>query len=195
MQDRCNPLIIRMQQSGPKVMSRTLPVDFLWTILQPVGQSHVTVGKVDGILSSALGCNGVLLGQDQTHNLTQSDVLQEELHVQMFRWVFGRQAVFIVDKVVFANHFDIRVVGVDMNRPPKSDSHGPITSEESPPDAFPETFIGPAQLRAFDAGGDVSKSAMRQFREPLPSVHSRPLSHDGGNATPVKDILCDICAC
>jgi hypothetical protein len=77
-----NLLVIGMQQCRPEVMPGTLPVNFSGAVLEPVGQSHVTVRQVDGICSSRLRCNRVLLRQHKPHDLAQLHVLQEELDMR-----------------------------------------------------------------------------------------------------------------
>lgn len=64
--------------------------------------------------------------------------------------VIGRLVRFIFDKVVGCDHFYVGVIDVDSNRSSKRYSHGPISSEKCPPDAFPEALVGAAQLGVLD---------------------------------------------
>ena len=66
-------------------------------------------------------------------------------------WVFSRSIWLIVDEIVFGYHFDIGVFDIDGNWSTKGNGDGSISGEECPPDAFPESFVGFAELRAFDA--------------------------------------------
>jgi hypothetical protein len=65
--------------------------------------------------------------------------------------VFRRTVGFVIDEVVFRHHFDVGVFDVDGNWPPKSNGNRSIAGEQRPPDAFPESLVGPAELRSFNA--------------------------------------------
>lgn len=65
--------------------------------------------------------------------------------------VFGGSIRFIVNEVVFRHHFDVRVFDVDRYRTAKSNSDRSISGEQSPPNTFPESLIGFAELRRLDA--------------------------------------------
>lgn len=64
--------------------------------------------------------------------------------------VIGRFIRFIFDEVVGCDHFYVGVIDVDSNGSSKRYSHGPISSEKCPPDAFPEALVGEAQLGVLD---------------------------------------------
>lgn len=72
--------------------------------------------QVYGIGPSSLGCDRVLLRKHETHDLAELDILQEKLDVNRIRVVVTVWIPFVLDEVVFSNHFDIRIVGVDGDR-------------------------------------------------------------------------------
>ena len=96
------------------MMSRTFPVDLLWAILQPIRQSHVTVGEIDrfdpGVL---LWANGVILREDKANDFAELDVVEEELHVHRIGPVIGRLVGLVFDEVVLCKHLHVRVIDVD----------------------------------------------------------------------------------
>jgi hypothetical protein len=139
-------LVVRMQQGGPEVVARALPVDFLRTVLQPICQSHVAVSQVDGICTASLRRDRVLLGQHEPHNLTQLNILQEECDVGRIRGVFGGLVDLVIDKVVFRRHLHVRIVRIDMNRTPEGYGDASISGEQSPPNPFPKSFVRSSEL-------------------------------------------------
>lgn len=132
-------------------MSRLFPIHLLRTVLQPISQSHVTVGKIDRILPSHFQRHGVLLRQDQAHNLAQSDVLKKKLDMDMVRRKLGWNIGFILDEIVLRYHFNIGIVGIDMDWATQCDGYRSITCEQGPPNSLPQAFVCPAELRAFNA--------------------------------------------
>jgi hypothetical protein len=87
-----------------------------------------------------------LLRKHETHDLTELDIVQEELDVYRIGRVLGWSIGLVVDKIIFRNHFDIRVFDVDGNRSSKSNSDRSIAREQGPPNSFPKTFISFAKL-------------------------------------------------
>jgi hypothetical protein len=61
-------------------------------------------------------------------------------------WVFRRSVGLIVNEVVLRYHLDIGVFNVDGDRSSKSNSDGSISGEKCPPNAFPESLVGFAEL-------------------------------------------------
>ena len=74
--------------------------------------------EVNGILPSRFGCYRILLRQDQSHDLAQSDILKKELNMDAVWWIFRRLVQFVFDEVVFGDHLDVGVVSIDMHRAP-----------------------------------------------------------------------------
>lgn len=93
-------------------MPRALPVDFARTILEPICQCHVAMSKVDGICPSCLGCNGILLREDQSHDLAELHILEEKLNMYRLGLEIVVWVTLILNKVLFRDHLDIGVVGV-----------------------------------------------------------------------------------
>jgi len=60
--------------------------------------------------------------------------------------VFSRSIWLIVDEIVLGYHFDIGVFDVDGNWPSKGNGDGSISGEQCPPDTFPESLVGFAEL-------------------------------------------------
>jgi len=146
-----NSLVVGMQQSSPEVMMGPIPLDFGWAVLQPVGQRHVAVGKVDGIGSAVFGSHRILLGEDEAHDFAQLDVVDEELDMDGVGRVLGALVDLIVDEVVLGDHLHVRVFGVDGDGPAERNRDRSIATIQGPPDALPETLVRSAQLRALDA--------------------------------------------
>jgi hypothetical protein len=67
------------------------------------------------------------------------------------RRIFGWSVGLVVNEVILRYHLDVGVFDVDSNWSSEGNSDGSISGEECPPDAFPESFVGFAELRAFDA--------------------------------------------
>jgi hypothetical protein len=109
--------------------------------------------QIDGIGSSGFGRHRVLLGQHQPHDLAELDVLQEELDVDRVASIVVVRIAFIFDEIFFSYHFDIRVVSIDRHGSTQGDRDRAVSCEQRPPDAFPKTFVLPAQLRVFDTVG------------------------------------------
>lgn len=112
-----------MKERRPEIVTWLLPINFFRAILQPICECHVAVRQVNRILSSCFGSNGVLLGQDQAHDLAQPNVLEEKLDVYIIRRIFCRLIQFIFDEIVLGDHLNIGIIGVDMHRATKGDSH------------------------------------------------------------------------
>ena len=66
-------------------------------------------------------------------------------------WILCRLVYLILDKVVFRNHFNVRVICIDMDRTPEGDGYRSVAGEQSPPYAFPQSFVGFAKLRTLNA--------------------------------------------
>jgi hypothetical protein len=81
------------------------------------------MGEVNGIGALEFGSHGVLLGKHQAHNLTELDVVDEKLDVHRVLRKLGRAIRLIFYEVVFGNHLDVRIFGVDPNRSAKSNSN------------------------------------------------------------------------
>jgi hypothetical protein len=129
-----------------------LPVNFLRTMLQPICQSHVAMSKIDCVVATtSLRSNRVILREDQSHNLAQLYIVQKELNVDWVHGILGWSLRFVFDKVIFADHVDVRIFNVDATRTTKRDCYGSISREQSPPDALPQAFVWHGELRALDA--------------------------------------------
>lgn len=163
-------LVIRMQERRPEMMPGSFPVDFLGAILQPVRQGHITVGQVDCVCSSGLGCDGVLLGQYEAHNLTELGVLEEELDMDRVGRRLCDAIYFVLDEIVFRDHFHVRIVCVYIYWSTKSDCNGAITGEQCPPDSLPKSLVGPAQLRRFHTGLLFKQSIIRNRDSKIPKI-------------------------
>ena len=120
-------------------------------MLEPIGQGHVAMGQGDGGLASDLRRDRVLLREDEAHDVAQLDVLQEELDVKGIMGIVGRLTVLVLAEIILGDHLDVGVVGVDVDGSTQGNGHGPVPGEEGPPDPFPESLIGAAQLRTLDA--------------------------------------------
>ena len=123
-------LVVGMKQCRPKVVTRSLPVHFSRAILQPVRQSHIAVCQVDGVGSTCFGCNRVLLGKNQPHDLTQLDVLEKERNVNRVGSIFSVWVALIFDEILFRDHLDVRVIGVDRDWTTQSDCDRSISSKQ-----------------------------------------------------------------
>ena len=111
------------------MMSVLLPLYLSWAMLEPVGKSHVAVRQVDRILPASFGGHRVLLREHQAHDLTQSDILKEELDVSMVGGKFGRLVELVFGEVIFRNHFHVRIVGIDVNGSTQGHSNRAVTGE------------------------------------------------------------------
>lgn len=140
------------------MVSGSLPAHFLGAILEPIGQCHIRVREVHRIHASGLGRHRVLLRKNQTHDLAQLNVLQEELHMDRVGRVSGRGVELIFDEVVLRHHFNVGVVGVDPDRSSQCHCHGAVSREERPPDSLPEPLVGLAELRRFHATRELDNS-------------------------------------
>lgn len=107
--------------------------------------------QVKRIVSSHFRCYRILLRKHQAHDLAKFDIIQEELNMDGIGRIFGWAVGFVVDEVILRYHLDVRVFDIDGNRSSKSNSDGSISGEKCPPNAFPESFVGFAELRTFDA--------------------------------------------
>lgn len=93
--------------------------------------------QVNRIVAPRFGRHRVLLRKNKAHDLTQLDVLEEELNVHWIGRVFGWGIILIFDKVILCQHLHVRIVCVDGDGSSKRNRDGPISCEESPPDALP----------------------------------------------------------
>jgi hypothetical protein len=150
--ERQDLLVVRVKQGGPELVVALIVRDFLGAMLEPIGQSHIAVGQVNGICPFELRGNRVLLGQYQTHDFTQLDVVDEELHMDRVRRELGRTIGLVLDEIFFVDHFDVRILGNDSNGPAEGHSNRAVSGIQGPPDALPQSFVRAAELRAFDAG-------------------------------------------
>lgn len=158
-------LIIYLEESRPVRVSRLLPVHFFGTILQPVGQGHVTRGQIKSIGFSILACGGILLREHEAHNLGELDVVEEELDVDRIGCVIGRAIDFVVVEVVFGHHLDIGIFRVDAAWSSQSHGDRAVSSEQAPPDSLPQSLIGLAELGCLNTGigrlgGDCSRKRL-----------------------------------
>lgn len=138
------------------MVARALPVNLTGTVLKPVRQCHVAVRQINGIRSSRLRCNRILLGEDKAHYLAKLDILQEELDVYGICLVIVVRISFLFDEIFLRNHFDVGVISIDRNRTAEGDSHGSVSCEKGPPYSLPESFVLPAELRTFHTMSDWS---------------------------------------
>lgn len=60
----------------------------------------------------------------------------------------------VFDEVFFRDHLDICVVSIDGDGSAKCNCDRTIPSKERPPDSFPESLVGSAELGGFDTGID-----------------------------------------
>jgi hypothetical protein len=127
-------------------MSLRLPSDLWRAVLEPVGQSHVTVCKVKHIVAPHLRSDGILLRKHKTHDFAEFDVVEEELDVNLIRRVFRWSVDFVVDEVVGADHFNIGILYVNRNWATQRHGDRSISREQCPPDPLPETLICFAEL-------------------------------------------------
>jgi len=130
-------LIVGVQQGSPKIVVILVIANFLWAMLEPVGQGHVAVGQINSIGSLELGRDRILLGQDQAHDFAQLDVVDEEADMDGVRWELGGSVWLVFNEIVFGDHFDVRVFRIDTDRAAQSDSHRSISGEQGPPNASP----------------------------------------------------------
>lgn len=130
-------LVVGMKKSRPEMMPRSLPVDFTRTVLEPVGQSHITMSQVDGVCASSFGCHRILLRQYETHDLAELDVMQEELNVNGIGLVIAVRVALVFDEVFFSDHLDVRVIRVDRYWSTEGNSDGAVSCEKRPPYSFP----------------------------------------------------------
>lgn len=155
------------------------------------------MSQVDRIVAPRLGRHRILLRKNKAHDLTQLDVLKEELNMHWIRRVFGWHVIFIFDKVILGQHLYVRVVRVDGDWPSKRNRNRAISCEESPPNALPQPLIGFAQLRVLHTNQLSAASSEAIIPELLsqsdsPPMHARALSNDDGNSAPVENIFGDI---
>ena len=141
-----------MQQRRPEVMSCGFPTDLARTVLKPLGQGHVAVVQLDDRLSLRFRRHGVLLREDEPHDVAQLDVLEEKLDVERLGCVFGRLIVLALVEVGLGDHLDVRVVRVDVHGAAEGHGDGAVSREEGPPDPLPQPFVGALELRFLDAG-------------------------------------------
>jgi hypothetical protein len=87
------------------------------------------VREIDGIGSSILGRNRVLLGQDEAHDLAQLDVVDEEVNMNRVWGIFCRFVRFVFHEVVFGNHLDVGVFWVDCNWPAERDCYRSVSGK------------------------------------------------------------------
>lgn len=82
------------------MMPLRLPSHLRGTVLQPVRKSHIAMGQIECVVSTQLGRNRVLLRKHQTHDLTEFDVVQEEMYMNRIWWVFCWSIWFVIDEVI-----------------------------------------------------------------------------------------------
>lgn len=58
----------------------------------------------------------------------------------------GRLVILVFDKIVLGNHLNVRIVRIDMDRTAQGNGYRAISSEQSPPDALPQPFVGTTKL-------------------------------------------------
>ena len=97
------------------------------TMLEPISQSHIAMGQINGICPLELGGHRVLLRQDQAHDFTKLDVIDEKLHVNGVGRELGRPVRLILKEVVFVNHFDIRVFRINTHRATQGDCNRSVS--------------------------------------------------------------------
>jgi hypothetical protein len=68
------------------------------------------------------------------------------LNVYRIGRIFSRSVGLIVNEVVFRYHLHIGILDVDGDWSSKSNSDGSISGEQCPPNAFPESLVGFAEL-------------------------------------------------
>lgn len=88
-------------------MACSIPLDFRWAVLQPIGKGHIAVSKIYGICPAMLRRYRILLRKYQTHDLAQFDVVDEELDMHWIRWMFGRAVGFVVNKIILTDHLNV----------------------------------------------------------------------------------------
>lgn len=140
-----------MQQCRPEMMPLRFPCHLRWAILEPIRKSHVTVCKVECIVTSSLGGCGVILSKYKTHNLAELDIIEEELHVCGILLVLCRSIRFIVEEVLGYNHLHVRVFDVYATRASECNSNRSISGKQRPPYPFPKAFVCSTELGTFDA--------------------------------------------
>jgi hypothetical protein len=135
------------------MMPLRIPLDFWWTVLQPVCQSHVAVRQIDRVGASRFGSHRVLLCKHQTHDLAKFDVVEEELDVNRVWLVLGCLIGLVIVEVISRDHLDIGIFDVDTTGAAESYCNRAVSCEKGPPYSFPESLISFAQLRSLDADG------------------------------------------
>ncbi len=117
-----------MQERRPEMVPLRFPSDFRWTILEPVGECDVAVGKVNGI-RPPLACDRILLRKNKAHNFAELDIVQEELDMYWVRLVLRRSVGLVIQKIFDRDHLDIGVFNVDRARSTKGYSNRSIPCE------------------------------------------------------------------
>jgi hypothetical protein len=92
--------------------------------------------------------------------------------VSMVWRIFGWIVHFVFVEIVFGDHLDIGIVGVDVDWSAQRHSNRAISSEQCPPYPLPEAFVGSAELRALDTSNMVRQTYRFVDGKSLPSVHS-----------------------
>lgn len=123
-------LVVGVEQCRPKMMPRSLPVHFSGTILEPICQCHVTVCQVDSICPPRFRSHRVLLRKNQTHDLAQLDILEEELDVDWVWSVIGYWVAFVFNEIFFRYHLHVRIICIDRHGTTQSYCHRSIASEQ-----------------------------------------------------------------
>ena len=94
------------------MMARPFPKHFFRTILQPICKCHIAMSEIDSIVSPSHRRHGILLRQDEAHNLGQFDVLQEKLDMQRIGGIQCRLVHLILNKVILTKHLNVGVIRI-----------------------------------------------------------------------------------
>lgn len=138
------------------MVSVGLPSDLRCAILQPICKCHVAVCQVESVIPTEFRRHGILLRKDKSHDLTQLHVIQEELNMHGVGRIFGGSVRFVVEEVVFADHFHVGIFDVDGHRTSERHGNRSVSGEQGPPYTLPQPLVCFAELRAFDTVADIS---------------------------------------
>lgn len=128
------------------MMPLWIPADLWRAVRKPIRKCHITMCQVERIVLSSFGSYRVLLREHKAHDLSQFDVVEEEMDVDRvgreFCWAVG----LVVDEVVFCTHLHIGVVNVDGDWATECDCDRAITCEECPPYSLPQPLVRLGEL-------------------------------------------------